>query len=160
MADYGAKVSADGYDAREATAVNQLLLSSSYPFSKIDTQNTNGFTTVNLTFNNDPPESIGGTVTTKVYSFTHGYTYKPQYWVTANVSVLPVGMGTDYYDPYITDNKPGYLRLTDLANYASIFFRASSSSIDVYVLKNNMWSSTPLTGMVIRLGFYIFVDNM
>lgn len=90
--DFGIKVSADESDALEAAA-EDLLLSTTYPFAKIDSSNDTSFRNILLSFNQDVPQPSGvGTDLyrdTVVYSFEHGYDYAPSYWSLIQVVVPP-----------------------------------------------------------------------
>jgi len=158
MSDFGIKISEKGSNVNSAD-VTKLLLNSKYPFSKIDTQHPNSFTTLRLTFYNDPPEVIGTTTITKVYPYLHGYPYTPQYWAMGRVVSPPAGFG-GYYDNTFSDMQDGVVRGETPADLAYIFLRANSTSIDVYIAKYYNTVPLPLTGMVIDISFYVFVDGI
>lgn len=157
MADIGIKISRKNTDVNSA-GLTDLLLSSKYPFTKIDTQNTNSFITVSLTFINEPPETMGTSTITKVYSLTHSYNYKPQFWATVYHAINPtVWLQGTFWGDY--DNVIP-LRLVSAFDEADIFFRATESTIDVYVIKNNDSMSIPVVGITVDIGFYVFVDGI
>lgn len=83
MGDYGIKVSTDEIDAKGA-AMRDLLLSTRYPFHKLDVTKRESFQNISLNFVNEPPtpDGVGTTsLETTVYRFEHGYTYIPAVWV-------------------------------------------------------------------------------
>lgn len=156
MVDYGIKISQEHVDANKAT-LSQLLLSSQYPFSKIDTQNPSGFITVNFQFLNEIPGTLGAITTTKIYSLPHNYTYIPQYWATCNVLVPATNI-------YLADNTPNYIKAATVVDYVLLFFRATIMTIDVYVQQSSSGivplSDIAVKDTIMQLGFYVFVDNV
>src|SRR5574337_828212 len=93
------KVARKGYDASSAQDAN-LLVNSKYPFIKLDTDSSVSFQTIVFTFNTDPPEPVLPSTSqdTTVYSFPHGYNYKPSFW--ALIQTLAPIPATHFYQAY------------------------------------------------------------
>jgi hypothetical protein len=151
------KVSTPGVDVNKAKT-NQLLLSSQYPFAKLDTQKAISFQTIYLFFNNDPPEpSAGNTTTTTVYSFAHGYNYTPQVWgLFYVVSGAPL---TNFYQTYFQDY--GIIAAQNPISMAYMYVTADATNVYVKVDKyydgsnpNNLASSS------YKITIFTFVDDL
>lgn len=102
--DYGINISPPGVNA-ETSGASGLLMNSSYPFYKIDTQNKNGFRTTFLNFLTDPPEPAPGssaTVYTVVYSYPHNYKYITAIQALFFAKVTPTG--TAFSQKYFFDS--------------------------------------------------------
>lgn len=60
---------------------DQVIFTTKYPFAKLDTTNLVSFQNIRLFFATEPPGVEGSIVSTTVYSFKHGYTKPPTYWL-------------------------------------------------------------------------------
>lgn len=76
-------VVATGSSVKTATGAN-ILLNSTIPFTKLDTQNIVSFQTISILFNHEPPDPVilGGYTNTSLYTFPHGYSYISAPWLT------------------------------------------------------------------------------
>lgn len=63
--------------------INNSIMNSKIPFTKLDTRNIESFQTISLLFDHEPPQpaSLGANTQTLVYSFPHDYTYIPSIWL-------------------------------------------------------------------------------
>lgn len=74
-------VSADGSDTRTAQGEN-VLFTSKYPFTKIDSTKPKNFQTISVLFNTNPPDpSFQSYTNTLIYQYPHGYDYAPSFWM-------------------------------------------------------------------------------
>lgn len=89
MGGFGINVSSKGVDVTGARG-EDLLLSTEYPFHKLDTLKPISFQNINITFAHEPPyppnpgNPLGGPTLaykiTNITSFAHGYSYIPAIW--------------------------------------------------------------------------------
>lgn len=102
--DYGINISPPNTNA-QTTSPSGLLLNSSYPFYKIDTQNKNGFRTTFINFLTDPPEPAVGSTAYKftvVYFYPHNYKYITAIQALFYAKVPPTG--TAFTQNYFFDS--------------------------------------------------------
>jgi hypothetical protein len=89
--DFGILISAPGTSVANASQA-QLLMNTSNPFLKIDTQNPVGFQTITLLITTNPPEPVGpswANTYTTLYKFKHGYDYIPTVEMLCYVQTPP-----------------------------------------------------------------------
>ena len=154
--DYGIKISPPQIDARTATNL-QLLLNMQYPIAKLDSTNPVSFQDVTLTFANDPPESVGASVLTTVYTFKHGYNYVPQVWAMMTVLVPPTSRPIEqlYNQNFLT------LALTTPFDTAVMYVKADATNVYFIVDKSRFGGggANPLQPCVVRVRTYVFVQD-
>lgn len=160
MADYGIRVSAEDQDAFEASGQN-LLLTTEYPFAKLDTTNEVSFQNVLLTFITNPPEpSVGTSLTTTVYSFAHGYDYIPSAWHL--VTIVTPKSGTSFDQDYFQDL--GIIAQNTVADSAVFYVDVDATTVYYRVTKNLDTgfggTANDITGMQLRIRSYIFVEGV
>jgi len=156
---YGISISSAGTNVSTAKT-SQLLLSSKYPFIKLDTQSSLAFQTINLIFFNDPPEPVGpswnDTITT-VYQFAHGLSYTPKIWALYKVVTPP--LGATFYQKYFQES--GLIGAHTADDSVSMYYTVDSQNVYFKVDKQNdgLGSANPLQGTVIQISVLVFVDD-
>lgn len=151
MADTGIKISLPNTNVLNTDPQN-VIFDSKNPFIKIDTQNTVGFQTINLTFINDPPEDTY----TVVYSFAHGYTYTPS--LETLFFVTSPQLTAVSYQQYFQDG--GTLSSQSAFDGAVLYAVADGTNVYFIVWKfNSGGSPNPLTGVGVRITSHVFVDD-
>lgn len=153
MADYGFKTSKEGASAITGTGAD-ILMSTKYPFAKIDQTKTDTFRTTTITFLTDAPDNTK----TLIASFAHGYTYKPQLWGLWNVTWGPSIAGT----PNTTQNGYGYLINTSGVPASSLTYEWDATTVYLYITKGAIPPGTPSStiGTTVTLTTYIFADDL
>lgn len=158
MSDYGILITQPGVGTTDA-ADNEVMLNTSYPMFKLDTQNDGSFHTVLLTLVHDPPEPSGaGTTYTVVYKYKHGLSYRPTIETLFQITVPPPG--TSFSTPY-------YLDFTVLAR------QTSDDEAYMYAVADDTWvyyivgkfndgggSANLLTGTTIVITTHAFLDGV
>ena len=154
--DYGVKVSQNDTSVNDTTKA--LLMSTKYPFMKLDTTNEAAAKDITLIFNNDPPNPGSGEapITTKVYSYLHGYDYIPAFWVIGFNQVPPIAAGTSDY--FYCD----FGLIADNGVPGSAYFSAETTKthMNFYVTKYFFSEAINMIGAVLRIRSYIFVDSL
>lgn len=151
-ADYGMRTSKVGVDAGIATG-SDLIMSTRYPFAKIDQTKQDTFRTTTVTFLNDTPDNVK----TLVASFTHGYTYKPQLWGLWNITWGPGIIGT----PGLIQN--GYGSITNSSGFPSstLTYDWDATNVYLYLQKGSVvFAPSVAIGTIATLTTYIFVDDL
>ena len=157
MSDFGITVVGNGKNASGAQ-IQDVLLTTKYPLSKIDRTNPVSFSNIHVVFTSNPP--IGPTL---IYRFAHGYKYIPSDW-----SMIQVNATAPYVPGYVIGNGallaiPGNLPGT----YATIYVEADDTYINYYV--NRMYATydigggpvaVTLAGVSIRIRTYVFVQDV
>ncbi len=148
--NYGIKVSKKGVNAITATG-SDIIMTTHFPFAKIDQTKEDTFRTTTVTFLHDTPDNVK----TLIASFAHGYTYKPQLWGLWNVTWGPSITGT----PGLVQN--GYGTLTNTSGFpASTFtYEWDSTTVYLYLTKGSTGASSAI-GTTATLTTYIFVDDL
>ncbi len=158
MGDFGIAISSPNVNVGSASN-SQLLLTSKYPFVKLDTQKPISFQTIFLFFNNDPPEPVGaGTVNTTVYSFAHGYTYVPRVWgLFQTVAKPPL---TVFNQDYFQDT--GIIAQQTIDDQVTMFVGANATNINIIVSKFNdgAGNANLLAGASFNITIFTFVDDL
>ena len=162
MADYGIKISKEDTDVFTSQGAD-VLLSSSYPFAKLDTTKDVSFRNTLITFLNNPPEptGVGADVskTTLIYSFAHGYSYTPSAWHLMNI-VVPVP-STAFDQDYFQDG--GTVASTTAFDSAVFYATVDATNVNYYVTKNfsgGITSTNNITGLQIKVRSYVFVEDV
>ena len=95
MSDFGMKVMKKGVDYG-STKLQDQLLNTKWPFTKMDVTNPAAFKNIRIVFNNDLPSSPSG-VTTNVVKYAHNITDAkgnkliPRYWAMGDNSNTSAG---------------------------------------------------------------------
>jgi len=153
--DYGIKVSDEGINALEATG-QELFLSIGTPQAKLDTTNSVSFQNISITFVNEPPDApLGTSVTTLIYEFDHGYTYKPQIW-----NLVENPSGTPFAYQYFQEGGIVMIGSTT-TQWATIDIEVTASKVKYSITKGNYIAGTPpvLLGSTLKIRTYVFVDE-
>jgi hypothetical protein len=161
--DYGIKISDTETDVNKAE-LDQLLLSSRYPFAKLDTSNEVSFRNIQLRMNQDTPNPAGtspNTVTdTVVYQFAHGYDYTPAYWSLIQVLAPPTSVV--FYQDIFQDD--GVIGQTSPFSVSSLSVQVDEDNVYVIVSKyldtGLGGSAMSLIGTVLRIRLFVFVENI
>lgn len=153
MADYGVKTSQVGASVLDATGVD-ILMTTKFPFAKIDPTHTDSFRSTTITFlNNTADDTI-----TSVYSFPHGYDYKPQVWGywSSIVWGAGIGVGSEVWSGY------GWVWSTTGVPIAELGYDVDETNVNVYAYWSDPFGMNPLdfTGTVATLTTYIFADDL
>lgn len=153
MADYGFKVSEKGVNAITATGTD-IIMSTRYPFAKIDPTKSDSFRTTTVTFITDTPDNVK----TLIAQFAHGYSYKPQLWGLWNVVWGPSIAGSANVE------QNGYGVLVNSAGIpnSSLSYEWDATNVYLYLNKGANPPGTPSNaiGTVATLTTYIFVDDL
>ena len=151
--NYGIKVSKKGKSVIKTTDMQDIIMSTRFPFAKIDQTNSESFKTISVSFLSNPP--LG--VETEIYSFDHGYTYLPQGWGLWNVE-YPVSATFIQYDQGLG----GYISGSGFG--APIFiltYKVFETSVKLYIeAYNGIPDPINLIGVVAKLTFYVFADDL
>lgn len=154
---YGIAISTPNVNVNGAKT-NQLLLSSKYPFIKLDTQSSISFQTINLSIYQDPPEPVlpATDTITNVYKFEHGLKYTPKIWSLFQVVVPPT---THFYQPYFQEG--GVIAAQTAYDGASMYYTADAQYVYIWIDKFNDGTGSPnnLIGTVIKITLFTFVDD-
>lgn len=154
MADYGIKTSKKGVNAITAMGAD-IIMSTKYPFAKIDPTKTDSFRTTTVTFLNDVPDNTK----TLIASFAHGYDYRPQIWGLWNVTWGASIAGT----PNTEQNGYGYLVNGSASPTASLSYEWDETTVYLYILKGTSIIppiSSNAIGTIATLTTYVFVDDL
>lgn len=153
MSDYGIKTSKKGVNAITATGAD-IIMSTKYPFAKIDPTQLETFRTTTVTFLTDTPDNVK----TQIASFAHGYTYRPQLWGLWNVTWGPSIAIT----PSQQQNGYGYLINTSSLPAAILSYEWDTTTVYLYLSKGAIPPGTPSSaiGTTATLTTYIFVDDL
>lgn len=122
-----------------------ILLSSKYPFHKMDTNNSGSFSITDLTITTEPTNPanptagspvdtyVGAPFTealTLVYTFNHGYSYVPSTWFMISINNFSTIIG---YEGYLIAGD-----YTSLASSHSIFeIQVTNTAVNFYVRKKD-----------------------
>ena len=151
-ADYGFKVSEKGKNAITAEGTD-IIMSTRYPFAKIDPTKTESFRTTTVTFLSNAPDNTK----TLIASFAHGYTYKPQLWGLWDVTWGPSILGT----PGERQNGYGSLANSGSAFAAVLSYEWDATNVYLYIYKGSFTPGDSNTiGTSATLTTYIFVDDL
>jgi len=145
MADYGFKVSQPDKSVFSDN-VGDLLLTTQYPFAKIDSTTENTFFTVQFTFVTNPSLDTE----TKFYSVPFPYTYSPMMWeIWWDLTLgAEVGIGR-----YISSSSATFHNLYTKVN-------TIDKTLDFYVYNSSSGVPQNLTGLTGTYSAYIFVDDL
>lgn len=149
MADYGIKTSKKEVSVLNATG-SDVLMTTKYPFAKIDQTKTDTFRTTTVTFLND----VANNTDVEIASFLHGYDYKPQLWGLWNVTWSPSLGGSE-------QNGYGALTNTSGTPSSTLWYEWDETTVRLYI--NKGWSvivPTDTTGLTAALTTYVFADDL
>lgn len=163
MSDFGIKVSFPDTDAAEAEQA-QLLLSSRYPFAKLDTQKEISFKNYLFRFVSNPPDPVGTSPNfyreTQVYSTEHGYDYIPAVW--ALVSVVTPVTGAVFYQDYFQDG--GVISAKTAFDDTEFYVRATNENVTFHVNKYldtvSGGIANNLIGCTLRVRLFVFAEDI
>jgi hypothetical protein len=153
--DFGIIISQSG-TAVNGAAANQIIMNTSNPFIKLDTQNPQAFQTITLLIVTDPPNAPSAFVDsyTVLYKFKHTYTYIPSLETLFYlVSPPPSALG---YQTYAQDTI--FLGGPDLTGSATVYAIADTTWI--YIICDKTGVATLLTGTTIAITPHVFVDGV
>jgi len=157
---YGIVISAPGTDVAGAPT-SKVLMDTSKPFLKIDTQTTTGFQTITLIITTDPPEPVSPATDryTIVYQFAHGYKYVPSVETLFYVTTAPPG--ATYSQTYFQDWGIVGAHTADDAAY--LYAVADATNVYFIVDKFNdqsgLGSANLLTGTNVNISVHVFADD-
>lgn len=159
--DFGVWISTPGTSVINAKP-KQLLMDTSYPFLKIDTQNKVGFQTITLIINTDPPEpTAGGANTyTVVKSFAHGYKYIPEVEMLCYVQTPPPGQVYPQFQTYFQDY--GRIGAATGGSAAALYAIADATNVYLVVEKSRPsgGSTNLLSGTNLLITLHVFVEDL
>ena len=158
--DFGILITAPGTDVIGAPK-NKVLMNTTNPFIKIDTQTATGFQTILLLITTDPPEPSAGNYTrTIVYQFAHGYKYVPSVEMLFNVTSAPPGAA--YTQTYFQDS--GIIGQHTALDSASLYTSANATNVYIICEKFKSATGSPqsnlLTGTTIQITSHVFADGI
>lgn len=149
-------------NATTGVSVNHVILTTRYPFHKLDSTKTESFQVITLFFATEPPDPVqpvAPNVTTNktlVYHFPHGYTYTPSSWFLVSLDGFKTTIGAE--GAQIISGSFG-------TSSAYINIEVDSTNVNFYITKN--WSaliglSSPphVIGFSISIRAYIFVEDL
>lgn len=147
--NYGIRTSKVGTDATVASGAD-LIMSSRYPFAKIDQTKLNTFRTTTVTFLND----VSDNTKTLVASFEHGYTDRPQV----------IGIWSITWGPGIGGGIPGgygYVQNTTGVPVSHFLYEWDTTNVYLYFFRGSFFpGDTNAIGTVATLTTYVFVDDL
>jgi len=151
--DYGIKTGKRGVSAIDATGAD-ILMTTRFPFAKIDPTKADTFRTTTVVFLNDAPDNVK----TLIASFAHGYTYRPQVWGLWNVTWGASIAGT----PGVVQNGYGYLINSSGIPASSLSYEWDETKVYLYLTKGALPPIAPSSaiGTTAILSTYIFVDDL
>lgn len=157
--DFGIIITQPGIAVAGAPTSN-IILNTSNPFIKLDTQNPKAFQSYLLLLTTDPPEPVGpatNTYTTVAF-FAHGYKYVPSIETLFNITSPPPG--TLFMQNYYLDSgQIGGMTIND-----GVFLYAITDQTNVYFIVNKFktigGSSNLLTGTTVTITIHVFVDDV
>lgn len=139
----------------------QILFSSQFPFTKLDSTNIVSFQLITVFFNNEPPNPDGSSSKyqrTLVYQFPHGYTYVPSSWflaTTSNFSTVLGPEGVTMVQHFISP----------LVSSAQFVVTVDSTNVNFYIDK--YYDTTSFTapapniqGVFLSVRSYVFVNDL
>lgn len=156
--DFGIIISQPGVSVTGAPT-SQIVMNTSNPFIKLDTQNPKAFQQISLIITTNPPEPSGaGDTYTVVYFFVHGYKYVPSLETLYNVTTAPPG--TTFSQTYFQDW--GQLGGMTVADGAFLYAIADATNVYFIIDKYNAGggSANLLTGTNVSIGVHVFVDDI
>lgn len=159
--DYGILITAPGADANNP-AGNQIVMDTSNPFIKIDTQNPAGFTTLLLLITNDPTEPVFPATDryTVVAQFAHGYKYIPSLESLFFVQTLAPGLNGGMQ--YFLDT--GFLGAHTADDGVYMYAVADATNVYIIVDKFNdqsgVGANNPLNGTTLQITLHVFVEDI
>jgi hypothetical protein len=152
MNDYGIKVSHKDKSVLSDDH-SDILMSTQFPFAKIDPTMTDTFRTTSLIFLNNPPSNTK----TEVYRFAHGYSYKPMVWGLWKINWGPNVLTT----PNTEQNGYGYIINTTAFPSSYLSYEVDSTHVILYAYRGEFAPSlSSLIGTTATLTTYIFVDDL
>jgi len=153
MSDYGIKTGKRGVSALEAVGAD-ILMTTKYPFAKIDPTKAESFRTTTVVFLNDTPDNVK----TQIAFFAHGYTYKPEVWGLWNVTWGPSVIGT----PGLVQNGYGALVNSSGTPSSTLSYGWDETNVYLYMTKGATPPVFPssVLGTTATLTTYIFVDDL
>lgn len=159
MSDFGIIITQPGQSVTNAPT-NKILMNTSNPFIKLDTQNPQAFQTITLIITTDPPEPSGAATDayTVLYKFKHGYKYVPSVEALFYVTTPPPG--ATFTQTYFQDfGQIGAHTFLD-----AVFLYAAADATYVYIIcdKYNAGggSANLLTGTNVTITTHTFVDDL
>jgi len=161
--DYGIVVTENGVDASKATDL-QKVLNLKYPLMKIDRDKSTSFKNIKITFVNDPPAPAVGTTTsisTQIYKFEHGYTYKPAIWSFCRADGVSGSFsGTTTY--FVDSGLIGGSNTGFNFPFAFAYTGCDSQYCYIYVKKftGTVGPAINLTGALLYIRFYVFAQDV
>lgn len=160
MADYGIVITAPGTDVSGAPT-SQVVMDTSKPFLKIDTQTATGFQTLTLLITTNPPEPVNPATDTYtvVYKFAHGYKYVPSVETLFNIISPPPG--AVFSQTYFQDS--GIIGAHTASDAASLYVVTDATYvyfiIDKFNDQSGIGQANLLTGTTINITTHVFVDD-
>jgi hypothetical protein len=153
MSDYGLKVSKLGKDATSSNDLD-IIMSTKYPFAKIDPTKTDTFRTTTILFTKNTTKAVD----TLIYQFDHGYTYTPQVWGLWSIIWGPgvVGVAGSTYNGYGTVSSSSGIPV------ATLHYKVGMSRIELYAIWSDPLNLAPidLSGTIATLTTYVFADDL
>lgn len=155
----GILISQPGVSVSQATP-SQILMNTSNPFIKLDTQVKTSFQTITLLITTNPPEPVSPATDTYtvVYQFNHGYKYVPSIENLFNITTPPPS--TVFMQTYFLDS--GQIAGQTVADGAYIYAIADVNNVYfiVHKFKTTGGSSNLLTGTNISITSHVFVESV
>lgn len=157
--DFGIIITQPGTEVAGAPT-SKVVLNTSNPFIKLDTQNPKAFQSLTLLITTDPPEPVGPATNTytTVYFFAHGYTYVPSLETLFSITTPPPG--TLFKQDYYLDG--GQIAGQTVNDGA--FLYAIADQTNVYFIINKFKTvggmANLLTGTTVAITPHVFVDDV
>lgn len=156
--DYGVVISGPGNSVNGAK-IGQLVMNTSNPFLKIDTQNPVGFQTINLLITTDPPApALGGNSFVILHKFEHEYDYAPGTEMLCFVQSAPPSSVDNmaYFQDWgivgqNSDQAAGIVYCISDAEWVYIMCKKQSGFTSPNIL---------LTGTNLLISIHVFVENV
>jgi len=148
MGNYGIKTSKKGEDATSSDVID-ILMTTKYPFTKIDQTNQESFRTTTVTFITDVAENTD----IIFYQFAHGYDYEPQLWGLWDITWSPSLGGA---------NMNGYGQIVNSTGFpsSSVWYTFDETNIYLHIYKGDAGLGLSSVGITVTLSTYIFADEL
>lgn len=147
---------------------SKVIFTTKYPFAKLDTQlgidltknpvsGPVSFQNISIIFKNEPPVTAGGTQSTLIYKFKHGYDYMPTWWVLYQNTI-----GSNDSAQWNYGNEGSVIVSTlEAFNFAQLIINVDTKYMYIYVFKS--WASAldpapNIKNFMITIRAYIFTD--
>jgi hypothetical protein len=131
------------------------LMTTAYPFAKLDSTKDFSLKTTRIRFNNDLPEG-----TTLLASYPHPFAtpnnYTPQFWSL----IYFEGSAANAISTQTYSNTNVALVQSSVFDQVTIEVRINDTNVLIYAVKSSVATPVIMTGAIVRVTVYCFVDDL